>query len=96
MAEISKLNVKIEEQEGENSKLSQELIRAQKNDESARLIDTRQQLRHMTKERDQLKSDKYVILVSVTSCNLFSLVRKSLPITVEGNTDIQYVYIYII
>ena len=55
------MNVRIEELSGENSKLSEQLVRAQANDESARLIDTRQQLRQTSKQRDQLLTDKYVI-----------------------------------
>lgn len=57
-AETVKLNSKIDELYADNSKLTEDLVRAQNIDESARLIDTRQQLRHMTKERDQLTSDK--------------------------------------
>ena len=59
--ECTKLNIRIEELSGENSKLSEQLVRAQANDESARLIDTRQQLRQTSKQRDQLLTDKYVI-----------------------------------
>ena len=55
------MNIRIEELSGENSKLSEQLVRAQANDESARLIDTRQQLRQTSKQRDQLLTDKYVI-----------------------------------
>ena len=55
------MNVRIEELSGENSKLSEQLVRAQANDESARLIVTRQQLRQTSKQRDQLLTDKYVI-----------------------------------
>ena len=59
--ECTKLNIRIEELSGENSKLSEQLVRAQANDESARLIDTRQQLRQTSKQRDQLLTDKYAI-----------------------------------
>ena len=41
-------------------RLNQELVRAQNTDDSARLIEARQQLRNMTKIKDELLSDKYV------------------------------------
>ncbi|XP_067946207.1 coiled-coil domain-containing protein 150-like [Watersipora subatra] len=65
--EIVKIQTKMEELELENADLRQQLLRAQKNDESARLIDVRQQLRHMTKERDGLIADNELLTERVTS-----------------------------
>ena len=44
--------------ESENSDLTEKLIRAENNDDSARLIETREQLRKAIKDRNQLHNDK--------------------------------------